>query len=141
MVGLSGGGWSATFHAALDQRIRTSISVAGTLPIPLRRPSFDGPDERGDWEQFAARVFQRIDYVDLYALAGIPAQRRRHYQLYNEFDECCLQGVRGKRAAAFFEQYYPGMTSVSLLVNYGARAHAVPVDMVLTLLRESRPSG
>jgi hypothetical protein len=33
------------------------------------------------------------------------------------------------------------MTSVSLLVNYGARAHAVPVDMVLTLLRESRPSG
>ena len=36
MAGLSGGGWTTTLCAALDPRITTSVSVAGTLPRALR---------------------------------------------------------------------------------------------------------
>lgn len=52
-VGLSGGGWTVTMLAALDTRIRKSISVYGSVPFWLRSPA--GPGDAGDWEQFAAR--------------------------------------------------------------------------------------
>lgn len=52
-VGLSGGGWIVTMLAALDPRVRKSISVFGSLPHYLRSP--DGPGDAGDWEQLLAR--------------------------------------------------------------------------------------
>lgn len=53
VVGLSGGGWTATMLAALDPRLRKSISVYGGAPWWLR--SAIGSSAAGDWEQLAAR--------------------------------------------------------------------------------------
>ena len=39
MAGLSGGGWSTTFAAAIDTRINASFPVAGSTPCGLRDPN------------------------------------------------------------------------------------------------------
>lgn len=53
VVGLSGGGWTATMLGALDPSIRRTISVYGGAPWWLR--SAIGSSAAGDWEQLAAR--------------------------------------------------------------------------------------
>lgn len=57
MAGLSGGGWSTTFAAAIDKRIDASFPIAGSLPCDMRNPeSWDHPqswtgDSDEDYEQ------------------------------------------------------------------------------------------
>ena len=48
MTGLSGGGWTTTIAAAIDPRIDTSISVAGSYPMELRFAQADPGDDRAD---------------------------------------------------------------------------------------------
>ena len=38
MAGLSGGGWSTTFAAAIDKRIKASFPIAGSVPCAMRNP-------------------------------------------------------------------------------------------------------
>ena len=38
MAGLSGGGWSTTFAAAIDKRIKASFPIAGSVPCGMRNP-------------------------------------------------------------------------------------------------------
>ena len=47
MVGLSGGGWTTNLLSAIDDRIRYSFSVAGSMPIYYRLEA-----SMGDIEQF-----------------------------------------------------------------------------------------
>jgi hypothetical protein len=57
MAGLSGGGWSTTFAAAIDKRIDASFPIAGSLPCAMRNAeSWDHPqrwtgDSDEDFEQ------------------------------------------------------------------------------------------
>jgi hypothetical protein len=57
MAGLSGGGWTTTFAAAIDKRIDASFPIAGSLPCDMRNPeSWDHPqswtgDSDEDYEQ------------------------------------------------------------------------------------------
>ena len=50
MAGLSGGGWSTTFAAAIDKRIKGSFPIAGSVPCDMRNPlgEFPGQDWTGD---------------------------------------------------------------------------------------------
>ena len=38
MAGLSGGGWTTTFAAAIDKRITGSFPIAGSVPCSMRNP-------------------------------------------------------------------------------------------------------
>ena len=83
MIGLSGGGWSTVLCAAVDSRIRVSISVSGSLPLDLR---FFG--SLGDEEQMQPTLFHdTIGYRDLYTLAAY-GYGRRHLQVLYERDAC-----------------------------------------------------
>ena len=93
MIGLSGGGWTTTLAAAVDLRIRTSVAVAGSLPLYLRRPPCLTRPERGDFEQRHEPLFALADYLDLYVLASY-GFARRHLQVLNQFDACCFSGIR-----------------------------------------------
>lgn len=86
MAGLSGGGWTTTWCAALDTRIRYSFPVAGSLPLGLRLGDF------GDWEQFTPDVYGLVDYTDLYVMACDGG--RGQLQILNEDDSCCFQAPR-----------------------------------------------
>ncbi len=87
MAGLSGGGWTTTVYAALDDRIDLSMSVAGTMPMAFR--SVD-PRNWGDWEQHEPGLISIADYSDLYLLGS--AAGREAYLVFNEFDKCCFGG-------------------------------------------------
>jgi len=86
MIGLSGGGWTTTLAAAIDDRIDRSYPAAGTLPLAVQ---FAREDAWGDWEQNEPSLYAIADYVDLYVLG---AHERRQLQILNEFDPCCFSG-------------------------------------------------
>jgi hypothetical protein len=79
-IGISGGGWTVDLLAALDPRIRRSISVFGSLPFSLRPPG-----DTGDWEQRQERAWWQTltseEYV--YALGCVDAGRKRIHYLSN----------------------------------------------------------
>jgi pimeloyl-ACP methyl ester carboxylesterase len=86
MLGLSGGGWTTTFAAALDPRIAMSFPVAGSRP-----PDIEVGPTWGDFEQNDPALYSHFSYLDLYLL-GAAGNGRRQLQILNEFDPCCFAG-------------------------------------------------
>ena len=68
MAGLSGGGWSTTFAAAIDKRIDGSFPIAGSLPCDMRNPeSWDHPQS---WTGDSDEDFEQSWYVVLLHLSS-----------------------------------------------------------------------
>lgn len=84
MIGFSGGGWTTTVYAALDPRIRVSISVAGSMPLYLRAGG-----STGDIEQYDPVFYSLAGYPELYVMATVEKSRRQ-IQLLNRRDSCCF---------------------------------------------------
>lgn len=91
MLGVSGGGWTTTLAAAVDPRIEVSVSIAGSVPAYLRKPSC--PDKGApDLEQVHPPLYAIADNIDLYVLAA-EGRGRGHMQVVNQFDACCAAGL------------------------------------------------
>jgi len=87
-VGLSGGGWTVTLAAAIDERIDQSYPVAGSLPIGLR---FRSQKNWGDYEQLIPEFYTQIaTYEDLYTMG---AYGRQQVQILNAQDPCCFNDL------------------------------------------------
>ena len=84
IVGLSGGGWTATIYAAIDPTIQCSFPVAGTIPLYLRSGG-----SIGDREQFVPSFYQLAGYPDLYVL-GAQGRDRKQVQILVRRDDCCF---------------------------------------------------
>lgn len=84
MIGLSGGGWTATVYAAIDPSIRCSFPVAGTMPLYLRSGG-----SVGDREQFEPSFYGLAGYPDLYIL-GAQGRGRSQVQILSRRDDCCF---------------------------------------------------
>jgi len=85
MVGLSGGGWTTNLLAAIDERIKYSFSVAGSMPVYYRSGG-----SMGDIEQFLPDMYREIaGYPDLYVL-GAYGKGRKQIQILNRNDDCCF---------------------------------------------------
>eukprot|EP00933_Yihiella_yeosuensis_P035499 TRINITY_DN29055_c0_g1_i1.p1 TRINITY_DN29055_c0_g1~~TRINITY_DN29055_c0_g1_i1.p1 ORF type:complete len:277 (+),score=34.50 TRINITY_DN29055_c0_g1_i1:80-832(+) len=110
MAGLSGGGWSTTFAAAMDPRIHASFPIAGSVPCAMRNATGLMPhqnwtgDDDEDFEQSCMplnhyngtfddkpgrRAFLACNYTCQYLLAGLEPQRFQ-VQILHEFDDCCF---------------------------------------------------
>lgn len=88
MVGISGGGWTTTLVAAIDQRVKMSFPVAGTYPIYLR------PDrDWGDWEQTVPELYNTTNYLEMYVLGAFGVGRKQ-LQVINKYDPCCFNGLK-----------------------------------------------
>ena len=91
MVGISGGGWTATLYPAIDDRISQSYSIAGSLPIYLRST----PQNYGDYEQWLPELYQIANYLDLYIMSSY-GENRKFVQIFNKYDPCCFSGESHK---------------------------------------------
>ena len=98
MIGLSGGGWTTTIYAALDDRISKSFPVAGSLPIFLRMESKD----IGDYEQTHEKFYRIANYLELYIL-GSYGENRKQFQFFNKFDPCCFSGTLSNTYSDFIK--------------------------------------
>ena len=92
MTGFSAGGWVTTLTAAIDPRIRHSISVAGGYPLYLRVGAFE---KQSPPPQFHQPLLQAANYLEMYVLAGAGAGRGMT-QIFNRFDRCCYSNTLGK---------------------------------------------
>jgi dienelactone hydrolase len=99
MVGLSGGGWTASMAAAIDPRIKLSAPIAGSAPLYHRNVD---PSSIGDPEQYFLPLFREdiaadgngggiATWTEIYALGGY-GKGRHQIQVTNEFDSCCFSG-------------------------------------------------
>jgi hypothetical protein len=85
MAGLSGGGWTTNLLAAIDERIKYSFSVAGSMPVYYRSGG-----SMGDVEQFLPEFYRDIaGYPELYVL-GAFGKGRKQVQILNRNDDCCF---------------------------------------------------
>jgi hypothetical protein len=85
MVGLSGGGWTTNMIAAIDERIKYSFSIAGSMPLYYR---YSG--SVGDVEQYLPEFYRDIaGYPDLYILGSF-GEGRKQVQVLNRNDDCCF---------------------------------------------------
>jgi hypothetical protein len=85
IIGLSGGGWTTNLLAAIDERIKYSFSIAGSMPLYYRYG-----DSFGDIEQFLPQMYREIaGYPDLYVL-GASGKGRKQVQILNRLDNCCF---------------------------------------------------
>ena len=91
MIGISGGGWTTTLYAAIDDRISKSFSIAGSLPISLRMESKD----IGDYEQTHSEFYTIANYLELYVM-GSYGENRKQMHIFNKFDPCCFSGDLSK---------------------------------------------
>jgi hypothetical protein len=89
MLGSSGGGWTTTLCAALDERISHSFPVAGTLPFSQRRAH-----EMSDYENHLPELYELANYPELYVMGAFGAGRRQ-LQILNKFDTVAWEGDRG----------------------------------------------
>ncbi len=94
MVGVSGGGWTTTLVAALDERIQNSFPVAGSFPMFVRYQ--EQSNNYGDFEQTFPDLYTKINYLDLYLL-GATGDKRSQLQISNKYDPCCYGGEAYKQ--------------------------------------------
>ena len=85
MIGLSGGGWTTNLLAAIDERIKYSFSIAGSMPLYYRSDA-----SMGDIEQYVPGLYRDIaGYPDLYVL-GAYGKGRKQVHILNRNDDCCF---------------------------------------------------
>ena len=100
MVGISGGGWTTTLAAAIDDRISQSFSVAGSYPMFLRSDT----KNFGDYEQHNLELYKIANYLDLYVMASV-GDDRKFIQIFNMYDPCCFDGTS-------FQEYENEITEI-----------------------------
>jgi pimeloyl-ACP methyl ester carboxylesterase len=126
MIGLSGGGWTTTVYAAIDPRIKLSISVAGTLPLYLRYEGYNH-----DREQFLDGFYRLAGYPDLYVM-GAFGSHRKQIQVLNRYDDVAFgerQHNTAKVGAPFMIAVHEYEKRVRVLLRkIGSGAFNVYVD-------------
>ena len=80
LMGISGGGWTSSVYPAIDQRISTSFSVAGGVPLDYVRSQ-----DKSHWE--GDKFSSVASYYDIYALDTLG--ERKFIQIFNSHDNCC----------------------------------------------------
>lgn len=125
MTGLSGGGWQTAILAALDERVRAIVPVAGHSALWQRRGCIE---DIGDLEQCPTDMATVADYD---VLTGLFAPRPT-LLMYNRFDDCCFQTKRTRRSiyqpAKKVYELLGAAEKISLYDNEDPGTHNYEVD-------------
>ena len=81
MIGISGGGWVSPIYSTIDERISTTISVAGVAPIDYLVENW-----KNHWE--VKELGEIVSYTDVYAASTL--NERKFLQIFNSDDPCCF---------------------------------------------------
>lgn len=135
-TGFSGGGWAVQLLAALDPRIQTTYSVAGSSPAAVHaaKPEWGSPEQR------EGRFYEIVNYPELYVMAADRAGRR-HVQFFNETDPCCFAGQNWKAWAQPMAEGAQRLGGSFALFTYVADKHAMTKPVALTVIDDFLNGG
>ncbi len=91
MIGFSMGGFMTALAAAVEPRIERSYPIAGVYPNYLRT----GQEVMTNGPPYYPPLLAVANQLDLFVL-GASGPNRSQLQIFNRFDRCCFNGVRGK---------------------------------------------
>ncbi len=121
MIGFSAGGWITMVAAAVDPRIRRSYPVAGGYPLYLRSGEERNQSPR---PQYYRPLITAANYLEMFVLAA-EGTNRRQLQVFNRYDRCCYNNVKGRVYEA--------------AVREAAGALGSPPDAFAVLIDETHP--
>ena len=124
-TGISGGGWYATILSALNENIDISMSFSGTRSIPFQYYSCCK-----DFEVSYSKIYNFLDYEDLYYLATLDSdghQNRYHYQIYDFYEGKAFGGKFVKSMKKISDKFNNKFFNV--LLKYDDN-HAINVKMI-----------
>ncbi|MBT05470.1 MAG: hypothetical protein CMM32_00915 [Rhodospirillaceae bacterium] len=90
IIGFSMGAYLAVVVAALDPRIERSYPIAGAYPAYIRVRNEVMPDGPPSYKP----MLSIASSLDLFVLGAI-GKNRKQVQIYNRYDRCCFNGLRG----------------------------------------------
>jgi pimeloyl-ACP methyl ester carboxylesterase len=126
IVGLSGGGWTATILPALDGRVKISIPVAGSWPGII---FVFGCNSVCDAEQGWANFYRVAGYIDLYMMSSY-GPNRRQFQILNYSDTTNFGNGQfiSVGAAAFYGVDFPTYIRNYVVSVKQKEVSVMPVD-------------
>ena len=134
IIGFSMGAYLAIVVAAVDPRIERSYPIAGAYPAYLRTRNEimpDGPPSHTPMLKVASSL-------DLFVL-GAAGPNRKQVQIYNRFDRCCFNGLRGTTYKAIVEQTVKEIGtggSFSVILDESHADHRISKRIVKFLLKD-----
>lgn len=133
MIGISGGGWTTTIYSAMDDRVNQSFSISGSLPLFLRNNIAD----LGDYEQINPNLYHKVNYLELYLMAGY-GENRSHTQFFIKNDPCCFAGEKFKIFSPIVSEKLSklGSGSYQAILDSTTNKHVIS-DNVLELIHNS----
>jgi pimeloyl-ACP methyl ester carboxylesterase len=91
MIGFSMGGFLTALAVAIETRISRSYPIAGVYPNYLRT----GQEVMTPGPPYYPPLLAVANQLDLFVL-GAAGAGRSQLQIFNRFDRCCYNGLRGK---------------------------------------------
>ncbi len=135
MMGLSGGGLTTVFAAAIDPRIKRSYHISGSLPLFLRS---NVDSDWGDYEQSIPEVLRIANYLEIYIM-GSCGPGRKQFQIINQFDACCFAGTRYEVYSNKLQSFVKslGAGEFTVFVDSTHRDHIISEYTMDRILKES----
>lgn len=124
VAGFSGGGWLTTLTAALDQRIRSSVAIAGSAE------DVETQWCTADTEQCLPELTQHFSMTQLYYLSAF--EGRTAVQALNVGDPCCNQAIQNP--------YWADEVNRALVGTGGGKFTYIADDATPAAHRVSRPA-
>lgn len=135
-TGFSGGGWSVQIFAALDPRVQTTYSVAGSVPAAVHAamPAWGSPEQRH------GAFYDIVNYPELYVMAA-DRPGRAHVQVYNETDPCCFSGRNWLAWKDAIGDKIRALGGRYRLFTYENPQHTLPKPVALTIVDDFLNGG
>ncbi len=132
IMGISGGGWYTVWLAALMPKISTSISYAGSLPLPYSKYE----ENHGDWEQIHSKLYGKVSYLDLYQLMLVDqfgVNNRSAFLVYNDNDSCCFMDPY----VSHFQNTINSSNAFPSIIIDESTLHSINPTLVLDILNSN----
>lgn len=139
MVGISGGGDTITKHAAIDNRISKSYSVAGYVIVGQAGKSNytdTYPKHAENYSKYFNLNKGRVDPV----LAASVGDKRKHVMIHNPLEPCCTGAHRGEEYKIHLERTVESIAEnggeFNLIRDYTTTTHQISPSAIAYIIQD-----
>ncbi|RED43749.1 alpha/beta fold hydrolase [Aestuariispira insulae] len=131
IVGFSAGAPTATVVAALSDKVRNVVAVAGVYPDYLR----EGQEVAMGIAAYPP-LRDKLSMMDLFVMTAIP-KGRQSVQLFNRFDRCCFRNRKGLlyvESVRKAVERIGGQGQFDVIIDESHADHKISISAINTIL-------